>query len=251
MKVEHHFVLLQARNQNDPARLDEQEAFARQLGCSMDSICSVDILRTQLNPEILEGADALLVGGAGEYSVLDREPAIQGFIEFLAHTADGTDLPIFASCFGFQALVLGLGGTVVSDEENAEVGSYTITRTGAAAEDPLFRHLPSQFPAQLGHKDRAETLPECLINLAFSERAPCQAVRYRGKHVYATQFHPELTGDDNRQRFLRYMEQYGRLFGEKEAQARLDSHIPSPDSNRLLRNFVQLCVDNRAEGLSD
>ena len=34
------------------------------------------------------------------------------------------------------------------------------------------------------------------------------------------------------------MKQYVRLFGEVEAQRKLDSHKPSPEANMLLAQFV-------------
>jgi GMP synthase (glutamine-hydrolysing) len=230
--------LLQARRESDPARKDEHAAFAARLGLPLDAVACVDILEATLDGRVLEGADGLLVGGAGEFSVLDSYDPIRRFVDFLAQTASEGTIPIFASCFGFQALVLGLGGEVVADEDHAEVGSYQIHLTAEGQQDAFFGELPSQFMAQLGHKDRASRLPSQLQRMAFSERAPVQAVRMVGRPVFATQFHPELTGDDNRQRFLGYMEQYGRLFGAEEAQRRLDSHVDSPESNALLRRFL-------------
>jgi GMP synthase (glutamine-hydrolysing) len=79
-------------------------------------------------------------------------------------------------------------------------------------------------------------------NLAESERCPNQALRVRGKPVYATQFHPELTWRDNRKRFERYMSIYGKLFGDKEALSRLESHTPGPEANMLLPRFVERIV---------
>ncbi len=216
----------------------------------MSTITTIDILECELHSGLLDDVDVLLVGGAGEFSVLDAYPPIRTFIDFLADTASAGKTPVFASCFGFQALILGLGGEVVSDEDNAEVGSYEVYTTPEAGTDPLFGTLPSPFIAQLGHKDRAERLPEEITCLAYSDRALCQAVRLEGRPVYATQFHPELTGDDNRQRFLGYMEQYGRLFGEAEAQRRLDSHKPSPEANALLRRFVDLHVTGAGGGVA-
>ena len=231
------FALLQARNANDPARTDEHAAFAARLKVGIDQITAVDVLSTKLDEKLYERCDAILVGGSGEYSVLDSHSAIIRFVDFLAKAAAEGPIPIFASCFGFQAIVLGLGGTVVADEANAEVGSYPIHLTKEGQTDALYSEFPKTFIGQLGHKDRADTLPNCLESLAYSARAPYQAIRYRGRPVYATQFHPELTGNDNRQRFLGYMEQYGRLFGKQEAQNRLDSHVDSPEANSLLGRF--------------
>ena len=236
------FTLLQARNDQDPARDEEHVAFAVRLGVDPAQIGCVDVLTRPLNVGILDGVDALLVGGSGDYSVLDDVPEIRGFINFLGTVAD-SGFPMFASCFGFQALALAMGGEVVADADRAEVGSYRLTLTDAGCRDPLFSELPASFTAQLGHKDHVTRLPDCMEHLAASERSPFQALRVKGKPVYATQFHPELTWRDNRQRFVRYMETYGALFGEAEAIERLDSHVPGPEANLLISRFVSLCVD--------
>lgn len=232
------YVLLQARNPNDIAKLEEQECFAAQLGIPQENIFSIDILNDDYSFDSLDGFDGLLVGGAGEYSVLDDNRHIKRFINFLGEMTT-TDFPTFASCFGFQALVLALGGTVVKDALNAEVGTYELETTESAAGDPLFQALPKSFFAQLGHQDRAEIFPEAIEHLARSKATEYQALRVPDKPIYATQFHPELTYLDNRKRFQRYMSIYGKLFGEKEAQARMDSHRPSPHSNQLLRRFQE------------
>lgn len=240
-KTRPRYLLVQARNQGDPARLDEQRCFAARLAVSADDLHCVDIFADPIGRGQLKGVDAVLVGGAGQYSVLDDLDAVRRFIGFTAETAL-SGVPMFASCFGYQALVLGLGGTVVSDPENAEVGTYTLKRTPAAAHDPVFGSLPDTFRAQLGHKDRATVLPEEVVNLASSERAPFQALWVKGTRTYGTQFHPELLWSDNRNRFLRYMAEYGALFGEEKARERLESHQPGPEANALLPQFAAVCL---------
>lgn len=235
------FALLQARTPGDPARDEEHAAFAARIGVPVEQLRPIDIFTRTLDDRIFDEHDVLLVGGSGEYSVLDDEPHIKDFISFLGTAAD-RGFPTFASCFGFQALVVALGGEVIADQPHAEVGSYTLQRTPQAADDPVFSVLPEQFIAQLGHKDRAARMPDAVVNLAHSERCPYQALRVQGKPVYATQFHPELTWRDNRKRFERYMSIYGKLFGEAEAIARLESHTPGPEANLLLQRFVEHVV---------
>ena len=232
------FLLLQARNPDDRVRNEERDAFASRLGVEADQVEQVDILRHELHEALLDEVDAVLVGGAGEYGVVNPIPAVVSMIEFLAGAAEAGK-PMFASCFGFQALVVGFGGEVIEDEPNAEVGTYELTTLEAARTDPVFRALPERFNAQLGHKDRAVRMPSNVVNLASSEACPFQALHIPGTAVYATQFHPELRWTDNRTRFLRYMDQYGRLFGQAEAQLRLDSHRPGPEANQLLSRFVE------------
>jgi GMP synthase (glutamine-hydrolysing) len=231
--------LLQARNPNDIAKQEELECFANRLQVPLSAIESVDVLQQELHLGLTEGIDAILVGGSGEYSVLDKDVRIQKFISFLGECTN-TDTPVFASCFGFQALVVALGGIVVKDVPNAEVGTYVLHTTEHANTDPVFSVLPSPFWAQLGHQDQAKTLPECLVHFASSEKTFYQACKFTGKNIYATQFHPELTDMDNRKRFGRYMPIYGKLFGDEEAQRRMDSHRPSVEANLLLEKFQQL-----------
>lgn len=231
------FRLLQARRPDDPVRSEERRSFAARLGVRPSRITPHSVLVDDLHLEALtDGIDAVLVGGSGDYSVLGDEPWVRPFVDAMGALAEGP-VPMFASCFGFQALVLALGGTVVHDEQHAEVGSYEIALTEAAQHDPLFGHLPPSFVAQQGHKDRADTLPASLIHLASSERCRYQAVRVAGQPVWATQFHAELSADDNRTRFERYFAMYERAFGTSEAQRMLDDFQPSPEANRLLARF--------------
>ena len=234
--------LIQARNPADIARSEEVECFARQIGCSLNEIQTVNIATEIIELSCFGAADAVLIGGAGEFSVLDDDPRVHRFIDAIGELCT-MDRPVFASCFGFQAMVLALGGQVIKDVPNAEVGTYELQKTKAASADVIFGDFPETFRAQLGHQDRASVLPDSVINLAHSTRAPFQAIKIPNKAIYATQFHPELRAEDNALRFSRYMPIYGKLFGEAEAQARMDSHQPSPEANKILgrffREFVQ------------
>ncbi len=230
------YLLIQARNDSDIAKPEEHSSFATQLGVDKESIVQFDIFTEEMTTSAADDYDAILVGGSGEYSVLDKHPIILKFNDFVGKLST-IGKPMFASCFGFQALALALGGTVIKDPDNAEVGSFTLETTPLAKEDILFGRLPNPFIAQLGHQDQANTLPDCAINMALSQRTAHQAFRLAGTNVFATQFHPELTDIDNRLRFQRYMHIYGKLFGEVEANRILNSHQPSPESNRLLRDF--------------
>jgi GMP synthase (glutamine-hydrolysing) len=246
----HLFTLLQARNPSDPARDDEHRAFADKLGVSVEDIRAVDVLTERLEDGLMGAAHAMLVGGSGEYSVLDDDPRIRAFIDFLARVTHAGH-PMFASCFGFQALALGLGGAVVHDEDNAEVGTYDLSLTDAGTDDPIFGALPADFKAQLGHKDQVSRLPAGCLNLARSPRTAHQAYRVEGRPVYATQFHPELSYLENRARFERYYEEYGRVFGEEAARAQLEGHQPSPEANTLLLRFAQRFVPQAVGGAGE
>ena len=230
------YLLLQARNPDDIVKEEEALAFADRLDVQRSQIVLCDVLTEELNEEKVLGHAAVLVGGSGEYSVLDDDDRIKRFVDFCGVLSTG-DTPVFASCFGFQAFVLAMGGRVIKDVPNAEVGTYVLTRSSHATDDLVFGALPEQFTAQLGHQDKASVLPESLLNMASSICTEYQAFKVVNKPIYATQFHPELTWLDNRKRFARYMKIYGELFGVDEAPKRMDSHRPSPEANRLLGFF--------------
>ena len=77
------FLLMQARNPGDPGRAHEQQCFEETLGVPAGSIRPWDLLSGTPQEQDLEQADMLLVGGSGDYSVLDDLPFVRGFIDFL------------------------------------------------------------------------------------------------------------------------------------------------------------------------
>jgi GMP synthase (glutamine-hydrolysing) len=232
--------LLQARIAGDPVRTEEQLAFAARLELHPSAVEPFDLLSEEINLEtVTEGVDAVLVGGSGAYSVLHDEVWLRQFIDVMGAIAD-TGFPTFASCFGFQAMVLALGGDIGSDEDGAEVGSFDVFLADAGFTDPLFSDLPVRFVAQQGHKDHALSIPTQTVNLARSECCAYQAIRVVDKPVYATQFHAELTRDDNLTRFQRYFEMYSSAYGASQARRMLNDFRPSPEANGLLRRFRKL-----------
>ncbi|HFB39369.1 MAG TPA: type 1 glutamine amidotransferase [Oceanithermus sp.] len=231
------FLLLQARNPEDPIRAEEPRQFAERLGVPRSAIATWDLLRGPPGARELAGFDALLVGGSGEYDVSKGNlPELEATLAFLRRVVE-EGFPTFASCFGFQLLVAALGGEIVRDEAAAEVGTVRVCLTEEGRQDELFGALPSCFWVQAGHKDRAKRLPGGVLNLAYSEKAPFQALRVPGRPTWATQFHPELDEEDTYRRFKRYAAVYAPDLTEAEIRARLH---PSPEANALLARFRRL-----------
>jgi GMP synthase (glutamine-hydrolysing) len=154
-----------------------------------------------------------------------------------------SDVPTFASCFGLQVLTLALGGRMVRDPQNREVGSITLKTTDAATTDPLFSAMPREFFGQAGHTDHAVDTPPGAVLLASSDKCAVNAFRVLGRPVWATQFHPELDPDAVAKRYMAYMTKYpppdlpaGVPLSEAPFLKRLQ---PSPHATRLLQRFSQ------------
>jgi GMP synthase (glutamine-hydrolysing) len=234
------FVLLQARDHDDPMLERERRSFAEHLDLPGERVVPLNLLDGPVGPEDLERGDALLIGGSGDYYVSkDHLPHAEAVYDLLREVAV-LGHPTFASCFGFQLMVRALGGEIVHDPATTEVGTLDLALTAEGRDDPLLGQLPERFAAQLGRKDRAVRMPDGVPNLAASDLNPHQALRLPGQPVWATQFHPELTGDENRARFERYLAGYSAHLSDEERDAALSRFRPSPEANSLLRRFVRL-----------
>ena len=236
-------LLLQARNPGDPARAEEVRSFAVHCGVDASQITAWSLLEGPPSMAEIRFHDTLMVGGSGEYYVSKSNlPHFPRLLERLAEVVEAGH-PTFASCFGFQCLVVALGGEIVHDTDNMEVGTYDVTLTDDGRRDELFRHLPPSFPAQLGRKDRAADRWHGMLPLASSSRCPVQALRIPGKPIWASQFHPELDRDTNLGRFKRYLEGYAATMSPAEQARTLDSFHPSPEANELLKRFLDLVLE--------
>lgn len=236
-------LLLQAREEDDPARAEEVESFARRAGLPVDNLVPHSLLEGPPRRDVVRRFDAIFIGGSGEYYISHADLPQQDFLFGELREWIAVETPLFASCFGFQCLVEALGGSIIFDPEAMEVGSYELSLTDEGRDDELLGSLPATFIAQMGHKDRAERLPEGLRNLASSASSPIQAFRVPGTPVWATQFHPELDWRTNKGRFLRYAEGYAAHMSPEEFQGTIQSYRPSPESNRLLLRFLRLVFE--------
>ena len=231
------FLLLQARNQDDPMAAHEHACFVEKLGVESAQVQRHSLLEGIPSASQLEAVDALLIGGSGDYSVLDKHPWVTNFLTFLRQEVLEGGKPTFASCFGFQGLVLAGGGEVINDPAAREVGTYAIHLSEAGAKDPLLGTLTPTFKAQLGHLDRASRLPLGMTNLAHSDLVPCQALRVDNKPVMATQFHPELSCADNRLRYETYLAHYASK-GASDDHEEAMCFEESPQASGLLARWV-------------
>jgi GMP synthase (glutamine-hydrolysing) len=235
-----HILLIQARQPDDPILEHEFECFVARTRFSPEAFTAVNMATESVSEELLQQVDLVTVGGAGDFSVVERgfdwHDELLGVMEQVVDR----ELPMFASCFGFQALVQVYGGELESLPECAEIGTHTVELTDEGREDAFFSHLPERFNAQLGHQDSVTELPGGLTRLAFSDNCPVQAVRVPGKPIYATQFHPELSADENIDRYVRYLQNYKQTDeSREEALERAERiHSPSPEANELFRRFI-------------
>jgi GMP synthase (glutamine-hydrolysing) len=235
-------LVLQARRSDDPMMAHEQRCFVASTGLAAEDLTFINLPDRVPTRDDLHRYDALMVGGAGHYSVVEENaeffPAAYELLRQVA--SDG--LPTFASCFGFQLFVVALGGRVIHDPDNTEVGGYRLRLTEDGRRDSLLGTLPVEFVAQMGHMDRAVEMPSGVANLAASDRSPLQALRIPNRPVWATQFHPELDQQSNHERYRAYIERYDPGALDEQEESCFQSG-PSPEVSTLLPAFLDLLRD--------
>jgi len=229
-------LLLQIRD-DQKVRREELESFAKYSELEIEQIDVLNVFDTpHFQSEILNGYNALYVGGASEANVLKPEkyPFINDCIQLIKSAAE-IGLPTFASCFGFQLAILAFGGEVLSKDKDYEMGSIPIKLTNLAEIDPVFKGIKDEFPALSIHRQYSVDLPENLDLLAYTEQC-LHSFKLRDKPLWAFQFHPEVDRATVFERLAIYKEEYTE--SEEQFQQVLDSLVETPESHNLMLNFV-------------
>lgn len=230
--------LVQIRDR--PAVLAEElDSFRMRTGLRDDQFAVTNAIREPLSTVLLDGVDAVMIGGAGAYSVTQTYGWTDALIE-ICHACADREMPLFGSCWGHQFVARAFGGTVVHDPTRAEMGTHAVRLTDAGTLDPLFSTLPRSFGTQMGHQDRVSILPDGAVELACNGRAPFQAFRMAGLPIYGTQFHSELDVSTERSRLLAYRGHYPEMQDDETFQRVLDALHETPDADDLLRRFLML-----------
>ena len=238
------FLILQLRPETEAAD-DEFAAFLRKGGLSEEQTVRIRLDQQDLPADLsLDDFAGVIVGG-GPGCVSDApekktetEARIEMAVLSLMPDITTRDFPFLGCCYGIGILGKHLSGDVSKAAFSEPVGTSDCRVTPEGAGDPLLRRVPENFQAFVGHKEALQTLPEGCVHLVSSPTCPYQMVRH-GRHVYATQFHPEADGDGFKTRIQIYKH---RGYFPPDAAAELiemcaaaDVHAPE----KILRNFVE------------
>lgn len=230
--------LIQVRERPAVVR-EEQETFLERCALRPDQLEVTNALTDPLTEDLLDDIDAVMIGGAGAYSVTNTYPWTASLVALVRGCYDRR-LPLFGSCWGHQFIARAFGGTVIKDLERAEMGTHTVEITEAGRTDPLLCDFPPRFPAQMGHQDRVSELPPGAVELARNTTAPYQAFRLTDRPIYGTQFHSELDAERERQRIVTYRAFYTDVLQSEEAfEATLAALRETPEVDGLLASFLR------------
>ena len=237
------FLILQLRPEEDVSD-DEYMAMLR-----AGHLAAEDTHRIRLDAEdipadlnLADYSGVIVGGGPGCVSDApqDKSPIeakIEAAILGLMPQITQGDVPYMGCCYGIGVLAHHLGTEVSKRQYGEPVGASLCEVTPEGTLDPMLGGCPPSFLAFVGHKEAAQALPEGCTHLLSSDACPMQMIRHKS-NVYATQFHPEATGDVMEFRIHAYRDR--GYFPPDQAQSLIDrcraSDVHAPA--RILANFV-------------
>ena len=221
-------------------REHEHQCFADRLDLDLSQITTWNLLHGPPPVGSIHNASAVLIGGSGDYSVVRGGPWLPAALDAMTRLVD-EGIPTFASCWGFQAMSLALGGRVEHLPDRGHVGTCTLNATPASRGDALFGELGETFTAQLGHEDVVTQVPDGATVLAKSGHGDFQAWRIGALNIWGTQFHPELSMDDLALRLRAYPKYIAKMRAMPWDEFAASHLQASPGTDSLLKAFAQ-CV---------
>ncbi len=110
-------------------------------------------------------------------------------------------IPVLGICYGQQAMVEALGGTVETSDHQEFGRAYL----DVGSQSPLFDGIwqaASRHQVWMSHGDRVTALPPGFSVIGTSEGAPFAAIADEGRKFYGVQFHPEVAHTPDGARLL-------------------------------------------------
>ncbi len=206
----------------------------------------VSAVKDILSETLLEDVAAVLFSGSGEFFLGKgdgKDTWLPQTFLFLDKVIE-KNIPVLGLCFGHQIILLHQGAEIKHIEEYREVGTLPIVLSDRAKEDPIFSRLPATFKGMLGHKETPVNIPEHIEILASSERVLPQAIRVRGKDIWSTMFHPELTLPRMRERLLMFP---GYVQDPSQLEKTLEQFEDTPEAGEVIRGFIQYAYEKVGE----
>ncbi|EIJ32768.1 glutamine-hydrolyzing GMP synthase [Thiothrix nivea] len=145
------------------------------------------------------GAKGIILSGGPE-SVTDAEPPRA------PDTVFSLGVPVLGICYGMQTMAAQLGGKVEASSHcefgYAQVRARGHTELLREIEDHVSPEGFGLLDVWMSHGDKVTELPTGFKLMASTDSAPIAAMADEARHLYALQFHPEVTHTKQGKRIL-------------------------------------------------
>ncbi|MGH9977839.1 MAG: glutamine amidotransferase-related protein [Nitrososphaeraceae archaeon] len=103
------------------------------------------------------------------------------------------NIPILGICYGCQIIALTLGGSLRRLEKPIKDFGQVIVKG-----DNALVLGKKKLRVYKSHKFCVSKLPSCLDSVGESQTCPNEILLHKGKPIFGTQFHPEVSGADGK-----------------------------------------------------
>lgn len=220
----------------------EYESFRTAMHLETSELERWDLVQDELPADAATRWRGAVVGGS-PFNVADPESAktdvqrrLEAGLARLAETAASGGIAALFTCYGIGVATRALGGEVTRAYPE-DTGPTRVTLTDEGRRDPLFGGLADTFTALTAHKEGTGRMPAGATLLATNEACPVQAYRV-GERLYATQFHPEPTGQAFTERMAVYRDDGYFAAGDYDRIAALVLAASLTEPARILRAFA-------------
>lgn len=180
-------------------------------------------------PEDPGAYDGLVITGSPA-SVNDDSAWIRR-LEDLVRERHALRQPMLGICFGHQVIAKALGGRVAASPAGLRVGTLTSQLHSPA---PWMQPAPPAVTLYGAQEEHVVALPDGAV--ALGGEAVCPVTYYAiGRHVFATQCHPEFYPSFMHD-VLDTLHEKGHL--SPEAHARGRAQLAAPDDAALMRRWI-------------
>lgn len=128
----------------------------------------------------------VILSGGPESVLADGSPKVPTAVFEL-------DVPILGICYGQQAMVHALGGSVVAASGEAEFGYASVQVSASCSLLAGLCDSGASLDVWMSHADHVSSLPEGFATVGVSENAPYAIIADEQRRRYGIQFHPEVT----------------------------------------------------------
>lgn len=241
------FLFIQCRPAGKIAR-DELQTIAEVTGLEVGQELYAHLLPEESDLDLLRDLDiaggysAVIISGSPFRASLptgsaesEEQQLNNRLIPFMRYLLD-KDFPTLGLCYGMQMLGLAAGATL-TDRTGEDLQAVEVTLTAEGLSDPVTGQLEPVIRGYTGHGDSLAALPEGATLLGSGKHCRYQLLRFH-KHLYGTQFHPEITTAGMQIRIDQYGDAYYAA-AEREAVIARCMTQDVTSSHRLLSAFTE------------
>ena len=243
-------ILFQCRSIKDPMSFHERECISKKLCENFPvDLEIINPIYQNASTALLDDCDGIIFGGSGDYSVYHPKSRVWCTqLLKVMEEAIKRKHPAFGICFGHQLLGQFLGAEVKTDEKHAEIGTVSLELTEAGKKDDFFNSLSDTFFAQSGHTDYVSSIPNGLELMVRGDKLETQGFKVIDAAFYSSQFHPDLTGREARDRYLAYKAKMSESEYSETQQEATCFELGRDEGTKLLPVFAELVKSHKEYG---